>query len=99
VIKQIGGFDERFSVNGRLGGYEDNDYSLRSNIAGFRNVISCRSVVLHESHQAWRRNNLDFWEKQVQNSVEYQTKYWDLLVSLQDRIKTEEIFIPFSEKE
>jgi GT2 family glycosyltransferase len=95
VIKVIGGFDTRFSRDGRLGGFEDDDYCLRANIVGFRNFISSRSVVLHKPHQAWNKNKLNYWEYHMKNEVEYRTKYWNLLLSIRERIKSEEIFCDY----
>jgi hypothetical protein len=46
VIEAIGTFDEQFFAY-----WEDNDYSLRSLRAGFRNIVVLDADVLHESAQ------------------------------------------------
>jgi GT2 family glycosyltransferase len=46
VLDAIGGFDPRFSP----WGYEDDDFTLRAAMAGFRNRIACDVFVRHESY-------------------------------------------------
>ncbi len=47
LVDVIGGFDEAFSP----WGYEDDDYSLRSHLAGYRNRIALDVFVRHEPYQ------------------------------------------------
>ena len=47
VIETIGGFDECFSP----WGFEDDDFSLRSHLAGFNNRIALDVFVRHEDYQ------------------------------------------------
>lgn len=54
LINKIGLLDERYG----LGGYDDNDFSYRSVLAGFNNFISAKSRVLHEPHQVTKLNGL-----------------------------------------
>lgn len=46
VVDAIGGFDERFDP----WGFEDDDYSLRAVLAGFRNRIALDVFVRHEAY-------------------------------------------------
>ena len=54
LINKIGLLDERYG----LGGFDDNDLSYRSLLAGFNNIISAKSIVLHEPHQVTVKNGL-----------------------------------------
>lgn len=47
VIERIGGFDERFSP----WGFEDDDFTLRACLAGFRNRVALDVFVRHEPYQ------------------------------------------------
>ncbi len=46
VLERIGGFDERFSP----WGFEDDDFSLRAHLAGFRTRLALDVFVHHESY-------------------------------------------------
>lgn len=46
VLDLLGGFDERFSP----WGFEDDDYSLRASLAGYRNRIALDVFVRHEAY-------------------------------------------------
>ena len=46
VIERIGGFDERFSP----WGFEDDDFTLRAHLAGFRNRVALDVFVRHEPY-------------------------------------------------
>lgn len=46
VVDEIGGFDERFSP----WGFEDDDFSLRAALAGFRNRVALDVFVRHEHY-------------------------------------------------
>ncbi len=46
VVDEIGGFDERFSP----WGFEDDDFSMRAALAGFRNRIALDVFVRHEHY-------------------------------------------------
>jgi GT2 family glycosyltransferase len=46
VVDEIGGFDERFSP----WGFEDDDFSMRAVMAGFRNRIALDVFVRHEHY-------------------------------------------------
>jgi len=63
VVNKIGLLDEQF----KIGGYEDNDYCIRSNLAGFECWISAKSLVRHEAHQVYKINGLDHNITDAQN--------------------------------
>jgi len=46
VLEALGGFDERFSP----WGFEDDDYTLRASLAGYRNRIALDVFVRHEAY-------------------------------------------------
>lgn len=46
VVEEIGGFDERFSP----WGFEDDDFSMRAALAGFRNRVALDVFVRHEHY-------------------------------------------------
>jgi len=50
VLDAIGGFDERFAPHG----YEDDDFTLRATLAGFRNRCARDVFVRHEPHGGMR---------------------------------------------
>lgn len=51
VIETIGGFDETFTP----WGFEDDDFSLRSHLAGFRNRVALDVFVRHEPYSSTRK--------------------------------------------
>lgn len=51
VLDTIGGFDEVFSP----WGFEDDDFSLRAHLAGFRNRVALDVFVRHEPYTATRK--------------------------------------------
>ena len=77
LINKIGFLDERYG----LGGYEDNDFSYRSILAGFKNYISAKSIVLHEPHQVTKLNGLpdDLFK---QNESVFHEKFHSILTNI-----------------
>jgi GT2 family glycosyltransferase len=63
VIEKIGLFDTQF----KIGGYEDNDFCIRSNLAGFVCCISAKSLVIHQPHQVFLKNKVDFGKIELEN--------------------------------
>ena len=63
VINRIGLLDTRFG----MGTYEDNDYCIRANLAGYQCWISSKSLVKHDPHQVFKLNNVDDKELQLKN--------------------------------
>lgn len=76
-INTIGVLDERYG----LGGYEDNDYSYRSILAGMNNFISAKSTVLHEPHQVTKLNGLDE-NMYTQNKDVFHEKFHSILTKI-----------------
>jgi GT2 family glycosyltransferase/glycosyltransferase involved in cell wall biosynthesis len=52
VIEKIGGLDERFSP----GNYEDDDYCLRAQLAGFKTVIAKDVFIHHYGSKSFKAN-------------------------------------------
>ncbi|MGD8777575.1 MAG: glycosyltransferase [Ignavibacteria bacterium] len=58
VIDKIGGLDERFSP----GNYEDDDYCLRSQVAGYKTVV-CKDVFIHHfGSRSFKANGNDKYD-------------------------------------
>ncbi len=55
VLDTIGGFDERFSP----WGFEDDDFSLRAHLAGFRSRVALDVFVRHEAYAGVRKARHD----------------------------------------
>lgn len=52
VVDEIGGFDERFSP----WGFEDDDFSMRAALAGFRNRVALDVFVRHEHYGSAKKS-------------------------------------------
>jgi GT2 family glycosyltransferase len=63
LIEKIGLLDTRFG----LGGYEDNDFCIRTKLAGYQIWISSKSLVRHKSHQVFKINGIDNVELELKN--------------------------------
>jgi GT2 family glycosyltransferase len=74
VVEHVGLLDERFG----LGNYEDNDYSLRIRIGGYRLLWARDVFIHHEGHQSFRRlGREEFDTLLATNRRRYQDK-WNL---------------------
>lgn len=73
VLERVGGFDTRFEV----GNLEDDDYSLRARMAGFRLWIADDSYVHHFGHRTFAALGEDYEELMRSNAMRYALK-WDL---------------------
>lgn len=73
VIDAIGGFDTRFV----LGNLEDDDYTLRARLAGFRLWIADDSYVHHFGHKTFDVVDEDYDALMRENGLRYVAK-WDL---------------------
>lgn len=73
VLQRVGGFDTRFEV----GNMEDDDYSLRARLAGFRLWIADDSYVHHFGHKTFASMGEDYDELLRTNALRYALK-WDL---------------------
>lgn len=77
VIDKIGFFDERF----KIGCYEDNDYGMRAMIAGYTLMISAKSLVIHEAHQVFKKNNVDSKDMELVNKDVFMNKIYTIMMS------------------
>ncbi|MDH3883092.1 MAG: glycosyltransferase, partial [Desulfobacterales bacterium] len=66
VIEAVGGMDNRYG----LGNFEDDDFSLRATIAGFKSCIASDSFIHHFGSRTFVGENIDY-----RNSL---TKNWEL---------------------
>jgi GT2 family glycosyltransferase len=73
VLDRVGGFDTRFEV----GNLEDDDYSVRARLAGFRLWIADDAYVHHFGHKTFDALDEDYDELMRTNALRYALK-WDL---------------------
>ena len=73
VLDRIGGFDTRFEV----GNLEDDDYSLRARLAGFRLWVADDSYVHHFGHKTFALTGEDYDALMRANTTRYVVK-WNL---------------------
>jgi GT2 family glycosyltransferase len=73
VLDRIGGFDTRFEI----GNLEDDDYSLRARLAGFRLWVADDSYVHHFGHKTFALTGEDYDALMLANVTRYVAK-WDL---------------------
>ncbi|MCX7817050.1 MAG: glycosyltransferase [Syntrophales bacterium] len=73
VINKIGGFDTRF----RIGNFEDDDFSLRANIAGFKSVIVGDCFVHHFGSRTFKESGINYSETLLENWKVFKKK-WNL---------------------
>lgn len=74
VFDDIGIFDERF----KLGGYEDNDFSIRLKKNNWRLVIDGKSFIFHYGSAAssvLKNENIDYWENLKINKKKLEAKW------------------------
>jgi len=71
VINRVGLLDENFN----LGGYEDNDYSLRVKLAGYKIVLDGTSFVYHYGSRANRLLPQNYWDNLEKNKVYFREKW------------------------
>jgi GT2 family glycosyltransferase len=73
VLERVGGFDTRFVI----GNLEDDDYSLRVRLAGFRLWIADDSYIHHFGHKTFALVDEDYDALMRDNAIRYVMK-WDL---------------------
>lgn len=64
VVKAIGGLDERFSP----GNYEDDDYCLRANQAGYNLVIAWDTYIHHFGSKSFKANGEQLYADRLEKS-------------------------------
>lgn len=75
VLDLIGGFDERFE-----NGHEDNDLSLRAQLAGYKLVIAIDTYIYHEGQATLRKfmpSKQAYMDQGLVNRETYFNKYYD----------------------
>lgn len=70
IIDRIGGLDERFSP----GNYEDDDYSLRIRLAGYR-LILCKDTFIHHFGSTSFRENKSYAKLMQTNRQKFMDKW------------------------
>lgn len=73
LVEQIGLFDESFGV----GNFEDDDFCLRAELAGYRNLIAADLFIHHEGGASFSGNKLPYQELLQQNRQIFNQK-WSL---------------------
>lgn len=73
LIAAVGGFDEGYA----MGGWEDVDYGHRARLAGFRTLITHRSVVHHFGSRTMSALDGAYGDFGVQNAQHFSQK-WDI---------------------
>jgi GT2 family glycosyltransferase/tetratricopeptide (TPR) repeat protein len=76
VVAQIGALDETFGS----GNFEDDDYCLRTQLAGFRIRIARDSFVHHTGSQTFAGEKIDYRSSMLRNWEIFRTK-WELPAS------------------
>lgn len=72
VIDKIGGLDEIFSP----GNFEDDDFCLRAQMAGYKNVIAADAFVHHYGSVSFGASGAEAYEKRIKINKEKFTKKW-----------------------
>lgn len=62
VIDKIGGLDERFSP----GNFEDDDFCLRAQLAGYKTVIAKDVFIHHYGSKSFKANGLEEYKKRLE---------------------------------
>lgn len=71
TIAEVGPFDERFGH----GNFEDDDYSLRLRMRGYRLVLARRAFLHHEGHATFRALGLDLREQIERRAAQFRAKW------------------------
>jgi len=70
VIDRIGGFDSLF-----LNAFEDDDFCIRSLLAGFKNYIAPASFVHHVGGQGFKAAGVDYKQVMADNWERFKEKW------------------------
>jgi GT2 family glycosyltransferase len=74
VISKIGLLDERFGK----GNYEDDDYSLRAYLSGYKLAIAKNTFIYHYGNSSFKANNIDYLKSLETNRKIFLSK-WETL--------------------
>ncbi|MEW6194092.1 MAG: glycosyltransferase [Bacteroidota bacterium] len=72
VIEKIGGLDERFSP----GNYEDDDFCLRAQLAGYKTLIAKDVFIHHCGSKSFKAEGAQNYQQRLNNNRELFTKKW-----------------------
>ncbi|KKK79904.1 hypothetical protein LCGC14_2828840, partial [marine sediment metagenome] len=73
LIRKVGVLDENFN----LGGYDDNDISLRARIAGFKLLVDGRTFIFHYGSVANKLLPTNYWHNLERNKAYFEKK-WEM---------------------
>ncbi len=71
LVEKIGLLDEQFGT----GNYEDDDYCLRTALAGYRNIIAGDVFIHHYGSRSFIGNRVDYGEAMTGNGKRFQEKW------------------------
>jgi TolA-binding protein len=96
VIEKIGGLDERFSP----GNYEDDDFCLRAQIAGFKTVIAQEVFIHHYGSKSFKANGEKAYAERLKKNEKIFVEKWGATpdeIWLQNKsIKPHQIIYPIN---
>jgi len=97
VIDKIGGLDERFSP----GNYEDDDFCLRAQLAGYKTVIAKDVFIHHYGSKSFKANGEKAYAERLLKNQKIFVEKWGATpdeIWLQNKtIKPHQIFYPIDE--
>jgi len=71
VIEAIGGFDERFYP----GNFEDDDFCLRTKLAGFEIAMACDTFIYHFGEKTFEGERFDYKRTLLENLMRFMEKW------------------------
>ncbi len=96
VIEKLGGLDERFSP----GNYEDDDYCLRAQLAGFETAIALDVFVFHHGSASFKKDGEEKYNSLLETNRRKFIEKWGVSpdeIWLEKKIpKKNEIYIPLN---
>ncbi|NOX19354.1 MAG: glycosyltransferase family 2 protein [Chlorobi bacterium] len=97
VIEKIGGLDERFSP----GNYEDDDYCLRAQLAGFKTVVALDVFVHHYGSKSFTAEGEEKYQRLLQKNKKKFIEKWGATpdeIWLRNKTpRMQELFIPLND--
>lgn len=72
VVDKIGGLDERFTP----GNYEDDDFCLRAQLAGFKTVIAKDVFIHHFGSKSFKANGTEAYKKRLETNRQIFVDKW-----------------------
>lgn len=97
LIDKIGGLDERFSP----GNFEDDDFCLRAQLAGFKTVIAKDVFIHHYGSKSFKANGLKEYQKRLDINKQKFVEKWGATpeeIWLESKpIKNRNLYFPISD--